>query len=96
MILQSILLNLFTQYIFTEGISQNKIVAQVAQFGTSPCICADPEHSVREGVPVNVCLVLMYFTEGRTNLPWEAIGPEGSTCFSSVVSTSISKEPYNH
>ena len=24
----------------------------------------------------------MYFTEGRTNLPREAIGPEGSNCFS--------------
>ena len=33
-----------------------------------------------------------YFTEGRMDLPREAIGPEGSNCFSKGVQTSISKE----
>ena len=27
-------------------------------------------------------LVITYFTEGCTELPWEAIGPDGSNCFS--------------
>ena len=33
-----------------------------------------------------------YFTEGRTDLPREAIGPDGSNCFSRGVHTSTSKE----
>ena len=37
-------------------------------------------------------LIMTYFTEGRTNLPREAMGP----CFSREVRTSISKETYSH
>ena len=37
-----------------------------------------------------------YFTEGRLDLPREAIGRNGSNCFSMSVRTRISKETYSH
>ena len=37
-----------------------------------------------------------YFTEGRMDLPREAIGPKGSNCFTRGVRTIISKETYSN
>ena len=37
-----------------------------------------------------------YFTEGRTDLTREAIGPNGSNCFSRGLRTSIYKGPYSY
>ena len=48
----------------------------------------DPKQSVRGPST--------YFTEGRTDLPREAIGPNGSNCFSRRFRTSISKGTYSH
>ena len=47
-------------------------------------------------VVVVVVLASMYFTEGRTDLLREAIGPEGSNCFSKGGCTSMSKETYTN
>ena len=61
---------------------------------------ADPENSAMG--PDNgffyiyIYKLSTYFTEDRTNLPREAIGPEGSNCSSRGVRTSISKETYSH
>ena len=37
-----------------------------------------------------------YFTDDRTNLPQEAIGPNGSNCLLREICTRISKETYCH
>ena len=67
--------------------------------------CAEPENSARgrswQGFYQFFLFLFLffqpttYFTEGHTYLPREAIGPEGSNCFSSGVRTSISKETYS-
>ena len=46
-------------------------------------VWADPENSAR-GRLDNFLFSSTYFTEGRTNLPREAIGLKGSNCFSKV------------
>ena len=46
-------------------------------------VWADPENSSR-GRLDNFLFSSTYFTEGRTNLPREAIGLKGSNCFSRV------------
>ena len=74
-----------------------------------PVSCSDPEKSVGGGVLTTlllfffgggwVCLLFFsstYFREGRMDLPLEAIGPNGSNCFSRGVHTRNSKENYSH
>ena len=44
-----------------------------------------------EGLETLFLVINLYFTESRTDLPREAIGQEGSNCFSRRVCTSVSK-----
>ena len=60
--------------------------------------CTDPE-TFRQGGPNNLFLVSStYFTEGRTDLSREGIGPEGSIASRGVgvIRTYISKEAFSH